>query len=159
MTNDRKLQHFDGFGYDPDTGHFYGLTGRKVGVVGVAGYIELSVRVNGKRISTYGQRLAFYLMGVEMPPRVDHINGDRTDNRWCNLRPSDASLNAQNITRARSDNAVGLLGAQRCSRSGRFTSSIKANGRKHWLGSFDTAEEASRAYINAKREMHPHNTL
>jgi len=56
------------------------------------GYRVLSV---GKRL--YKQhRLAFLLMGQDIPNMIDHINGDRKDNRWDNLRASSPWANQQN---------------------------------------------------------------
>jgi hypothetical protein len=40
-------------------------------------------------------------------------------------------------------------------RTGRYRATIKAEGRRRCLGRYDTPEEASAAYLAAKRELHP----
>ena len=51
-----------------------------------------------KGVSYKLHRLAFQYMGIEIPEgmQVDHINGNRSDNRWCNLRIVTASENSCN---------------------------------------------------------------
>ena len=85
--------------YDPDTGYFHHLTpkGNKPGDLVVRskdsyGYIRLSLK--GKRYSAH--RVAFLFQTGEWPRYdVDHKNGVRDDNRWCNLR---LATRAQNLT-------------------------------------------------------------
>lgn len=67
------------------------------------GYIEIQVR----GVKYYAHRLAFLLMGEEIPEIVDHINRDRTDNRWCNLRKADYTLNSHNSS-IRRNNTSGV---------------------------------------------------
>jgi len=89
------------FQYDPDTGNFYWLkkVARKI-VVGTragsrmpVGYWCVQVFVT----RYYLHRLAFAMMGEKVPELVDHINRDRSDNRWVNLRYATKSLNSANI--------------------------------------------------------------
>ncbi len=156
MTVNHHL--FDGMRYDPETGFVIGKTQRKIGTL-TAGYIVVSVRFHGVVYREYVHRLAFHLMGQPVPELVDHIDGDRTNNRWENLRPSSKSLNAQNLKRVRSDNTSGYLGVRLDKRSNKFVACIRVNGRNKHLGSFDVPESAYAAYISAKRKLHPHGTL
>lgn len=86
--------------YDPETGLFerrVASRGRNGGVGPCGhkrsdGYIEISLK--GKR--HYAHRLAFAMMGLPVPDLVDHVNRDRSDNRFCNLRPATHSLNVLN---------------------------------------------------------------
>ena len=83
---------------------------------------------------------------------LDHINCVRDDNRLVNLRPADRSLNVRNTRGARSNSVTGLLGAS--PRQGRYVAQIHADGRKMWLGMYDTPEEAHVAYLVAKSVHH-----
>jgi len=47
------------------------------------GYIL--VRSNGSRLLK-AHRLIYYIMEGKIPRVIDHINGNTSDNRWCNLR-------------------------------------------------------------------------
>jgi hypothetical protein len=65
----------------------------------VAGYKirgYLNVEINGKPYALH--RLAFLYMTGEMPiDVVDHVNGDQSDNRWCNLRNATQKQNTINV--------------------------------------------------------------
>jgi hypothetical protein len=98
-------------------------------------------------------RLAWAMhYGVWPKADIDHMNGDRSDNRIVNLRDVTRSVNAQNQRRAGAANKTGYLGVYEL--KGRFIASIKASKRTIHLGAFATPEEASAAYIKAKRRLH-----
>ncbi|URF03001.1 HNH endonuclease signature motif containing protein [Cupriavidus campinensis] len=151
--------------YNPDTGIFSRLVaagGRKVGdVCGWTmnrGYIN--VNVGGCQVLAH--RLAWMFMYGPIPPKmdIDHIDGDRKNNRIANLRLATRSQNNQNISRARSDNRTGLLGAHVGRSLGSYTSRISVNGKDTFLGTFATAEDAHAAYMKAKQQLHayaPHS--
>ena len=85
--------------------------------------------------------------------QVDHINGDRSNNSWHNLRVADASQNrANSIYRGSS---CGVKGVYRVnSSSSKFRSQIKMYGKQVHLGTFPTIELASEAYVKAAAELH-----
>ena len=157
--------------YDAATGsftriaHSQSATGRKSGksklgaIVrkpNAGGYIVISV--NNKNY--YAHRLAWLFSHAQWPSgAIDHINGNKLDNRICNLRLCEAATNQQNILAAKSGNLTGLLGVTPCNESGRYMSSIMVDGRRIHLGRFDTPELAHAAYLGAKRIAHPHGTL
>jgi hypothetical protein len=95
-------------------------------------------------------RIIWRMMTGGQPPQIDHINLDKCDNRWANLRPSDASTNQMNV-RARA--ASGLKGAHWNAARQCWKSAIKLNGKSINLGRFDTAEAAHAAYARAA-QMH-----
>jgi hypothetical protein len=95
--------------------------------------------------------------GSEPQGQIDHINGDRTDNRIENLRCVTNGVNSQNLRRAKSHNSLGLLGVVAC--RDKFHARITTDGRKTHLGSFATADAAHAAYIAAKRVMHEGCTI
>lgn len=155
--------------YDPETGIFTWRQpgrGRTVGgVVGCRdhrGYVQISIGPRNNRARIYGHQAAWlYMHGYWPSEDVDHINHDKSDNRIANLRELNRSLNQQNQIRAHANNKTGYLGvsANKGGRKQRFMASIFADGRPVHLGSFDTAEEAYAAYVEAKRRLHPAGTL
>lgn len=84
---------------------------------------------------------------------VDHISGDKLDNRRNNLRIATRSQNLSNRGRP-SNNTSGLKGAFWHKHNKKWMSSIGVNGRRKYLGYFDTPEEAHEAYCTAAQELH-----
>ncbi|WP_420908371.1 HNH endonuclease [Aureimonas altamirensis] len=82
---------------------------------------------------------------------VDHVNWDKSDNRWSNLRQATPAQNMWN-RRAPQTSATGCKGVERI--LDRYRARIKANGRRHDLGCYDTLEQASRAYQDAAKRYH-----
>lgn len=83
---------------------------------------------------------------------LDHINGNRLDNRRSNLRPATCSQNLCNRGPRRGSES-GLKGVSRNGRIG-WAAVIKANGIKKYLGTFRTPEAAADAYNAAANELH-----
>lgn len=143
--------------YSPLLGTFSYRKGPRAGLLITArsaqGYVL--VRVGG--VSQLAHRMAWLLEKGEMPPGpIDHINGDRSDNRISNLRLADVTLNNQNRCAPQRDNKtskfLGVCGWTRL--PGKFRAQIKVMGKKIHLGMFDSEEEAAAAYIEAKRRLH-----
>jgi hypothetical protein len=109
------------------------------------------VRFNGKTHPVH--RLIFIYMTGECPQFVDHINGQRSDNRWANLRPATKSQNCANKTRPR-NNAAGLRGVtvDNRARTTRYYAHIKVQQKRIYLGSYGTPEEANAAWCEAAKK-------
>jgi hypothetical protein len=72
----------------------------------VHGYI--AGRILG--VHVYAHQVAFaFMTGAWPESQIDHINGQRSDNRWRNLRPVDPKENARN-TAMSSRNSSGVVG-------------------------------------------------
>lgn len=82
---------------------------------------------------------------------TDHINGDRLDNRRKNLRIVSISDNQKNMSRHK-DNKSGYKGVW--AKGSRFVSSIMVDGKRHYLGTFGSPQEAALAYNNAAIKHH-----
>ena len=131
--------------YDPETGLFCwkmsagknnGHKGRLAGNVAQHGYVQIKIDYK----VYYAHRLAFlYMTGVWPTKFIDHLNRNRSDNRWVNLREADRSVNALN-SGPNTKNKSGVKGVS-VLKNGRF----KVYYRGAHLGYHDTLEEATRA--------------
>lgn len=117
-----------------------------------AGYIR--VVLNKKDLLAH--RVAWALFHHAWPSgMIDHINGDKADNRIVNLRDVSRSVNTQNQKKAHKSNlSSGLLGVQFFKRTGRWRTQIWVNGKSSFLGYFDTKEQAHEVYLQNKRLLH-----
>lgn len=98
-------------------------------------------------------RVLFAMMtGKDVQGEIDHINGDRLDNRAANLRVVQHSENMRN-QRIRSNNKSGVCGVFWCNTASRWSANIKVNGRNKTLGHFDTIDEATRARREAEEKF------
>lgn len=142
--------------YDHNTGNFSRLsTPNKVaGSQDTHGYRQ--IKINKKLYLAH--RLAWLYVHGSWPSKpLDHINGNRSDNRIENLREASVGQNNQNIKQARKDSQTGLVGISR--RGNRFIARIWHKGQRICLGHHATAEEAHAAYIEAKRQYHKFCTI
>lgn len=145
--------------YDPLTGLLTWAENRgsvsagdAAGVLRRHGYIE--VRVNGQ--SFVAHRLGWILHNQEPIPsgmQIDHINGNRSDNRIVNLRLASVCENLWN-SKGRKKVAGTLKGATYHKKSGTWQARISARGKLHQLGYFATEEEAHAAYRDASIRLH-----
>jgi hypothetical protein len=83
---------------------------------------------------------------------LDHINGEKADNRFANLREATHSQNCHNIRRRPKTNTTGFKGVTYFARCRTFRAKIHVDGRYLSLGYFATAEEAHAAYCAAATE-------
>jgi hypothetical protein len=141
------------FSYDPLTGEFRkiakGLHGPRPAGSLAGSRHKFGYKKMGIDYRAYlAHDLAWlYMMGEWPLAQIDHINGKKDDNRWANLRLASQSQNLGNSKRHK-DNRSGFKGV-RIKASGRFDARIMVNRKEIALGTFDTAEEAHRAYANA----------
>ncbi len=86
---------------------------------------------------------------------VDHINRDRLDNRRENLRVTVRAENGQNLPSQ--EGSSRFRGVAFDKRRGKWTAQVKVNGRKHYLGGFDTEEEAAAVAADFRRREMPYS--
>jgi hypothetical protein len=150
------------YSYDPETGIFsiyetVNKQNRRVKGFHLAshGYVTLAINRYKKM---YAHRAAWAVYHGEWPKHcIDHINRDKTDNRIANLREMPKALNLQNKEK-QSNNKTGYKGVYYCSRGLRhFKAQIGYGGKRYFLGSYSTPEEAYRVYCEAARKHHQFN--
>lgn len=145
--------------YDPETGEFTwrvnrggaSYAGTKAGRVNRGtGYVEIGVKGTRER----AHAIAWAMMtGAWADRQIDHINCQRSDNRWVNLRLASAHENARNAQRSAA-NKSGFKGASWKAKNRKWTAQISVENKKIYLGLFDTAEAAHAAYVEAARRLH-----
>jgi hypothetical protein len=143
--------------YNPDTGDLIwrvdmGCNAARIPAGSIAGSRSpdngySKVKIDGYLAGVH--RVAWVLMTGEWPSmEVDHINGERGDNRWCNLRIVSRGQNQHN----RAGNRPSSTGFRGVSRNGRgFKAQININGKLIAFPTRPTAEEAHADYVAAAR--------
>lgn len=118
-----------------------------------------SIAVNGYAVGHFraklllAHRVAFAIQMGRWPEIIDHINGNRSDNRWSNLRETTPTGNMMNC-RTRSDSVTGRTGVKpnRCAGRG-YIANIKIKGHLIHLGTFNTIEEGAAARQGAEKVL------
>ncbi len=148
--------------YDPETGIFLRRgtrcgrwkDGTAIGHGDDNGYVR--IRFEGKMWRAH--RLAWlYVHGTLPEFPIDHVNGNRRDNRIVNLRAATVRVNNENIRSAKATSIVGLLGVSPGRRGG-FTATIKTELAGHtvqlYLGLYESEAVAHAVYLDAKAKLH-----
>jgi len=143
--------------YEPETGIFRWAkprpkirVGQQAGSRHHKGYIYLEI--DGKHCSAH--RLAwFYVTGKKPVKQIDHINRDKSDNRFSNLREAD---HGQNRANSKHNNKNGFKGVthHKWLKTKPYQAQITHNKKVIYLGCYATPEEAHNAYKEAAERLH-----
>lgn len=112
------------------------------------GYAQRGVRRHGHQIKHYMHR---QIMGYPIGREVDHINGDRLDNRRSNLRLATSQQNKRNMG-IRSDNTSGYKGVSWRKQDSKWWAQIMIDGHTRSLGIYDSPEAAALAYSEGAKK-------
>lgn len=124
---------------------------KEIKCLNTSGYITTSILY--KRYQLH--RLIWFYMTKEWPNQIDHINGIRNDNRWCNLRNVTAEQNSKN-NKKRNDNTSGITGVSFSRRHNLWCAYISNLGKRKHLGWFKEKEEAIKSRKNAEEIFNYH---
>lgn len=138
------------FNHNTSYAHHKKRVGKKAGWMNNGGYVM--VRMDDNQYLAH--RVIWLLTYGELPPHpkfeIDHINGDRSDNKITNLRIVDHAGNQRNSGRA-VNNTSGFRGVRWDKTRGKWRAEIKINQKGILLGRFETIEEAKEARENADK--------
>jgi len=140
--------------YDPNTGEFRWRVGfkhiRKGSIAGSPtrdGY--WGIRLKGKMYAAH--RLAWlWVHGYDSENFIDHKNGNRQDNRACNLREVSPKCNTQNTAKTKRKTTSKYKGVSK--KGDKWMAYIEIDGRKKFLGYCDTEFEAACLRLKAEQE-------
>lgn len=141
--------------YDKETGQFTWLSARGnkkngsiAGCINGIGYFKIGV--DGAVYLSH--RLAFLYVNGKFPDnQVDHINGERTDNRYLNIRLVSGSENHRNRG-LQKNNKSGRIGVLFRNKRNKWVAQVTLNGKCRHLGDFDNIEDASKARQEAEKK-------
>lgn len=143
--NQAFMQKF--FTYEPRTGELIArlpVHNREIGSVcgAVGGHGYLMTSIQGKNYLNH-RLIWLYMMG-KLPQQIDHINHNRLDNRWENLREVNNTDNLRN-TGLSKNSRTKINGVNYIPRLDKFRAYITINRKQVYLGIFDCIEDAAAA--------------
>lgn len=159
--------------YNPDTGvltwcerpesHFGSLSAHKRWNTRYAGRRAFAAKNRGgylhgsfNKVSVYAHRVAFALYHGSWPfEQIDHINGDRADNRAVNLREVTNRENHRNRPARKDMSSEDVFGVRRSPCGKRWRAQIKGVKNTH-LGTFASKADAIAARKAAERKYGYH---
>jgi hypothetical protein len=149
--------------YDKESGLFTRLNniscykaGEIVGSQHNEGYLVFCIDYLSYKL----HRLAWlYVYGEHPAGIIDHIDGNKLNNKIDNLRVVSDLINSQNVRHPRSSNKSGYLGVSWHKKDKRWHAHIRVNKKTVFLGGYHSPDVAYVTYVEAKRKMHEGCTI
>lgn len=135
--------------YNPETGSFTWLQNRKghtrAGMSAGCNHGKGYVTIAFDGIEYLAHRLAWAMShgSLDINVQIDHLNGDRADNRLKNLRAATHAENCRN-SKVRKHSKSGVKGVRK--RGTKWHVRIRFDNKAIWVGSYETLEDAKQAY-------------
>lgn len=157
--------------YEPETGKLFWLPRDRAFFGDERSYAVWNAKYPGKEALTaddqHGYRVGNVLGRTQKAHRVawavqsglwpvahiDHINCDRSDNRWGNLREATNQQNGLNRG-ANKNSKSGIKGVCWIARRKVWIAQISVHGKNRSLGVFDTIDEAAASYAAESKRLH-----
>jgi hypothetical protein len=144
------------FNYDPLTGDLTWrvkiarkiIVGTKAGTI-CHGYMQVKIR--GQTYLVH-RIIWLYTTGKWPEDEIDHEDRNRANNIWTNLREATSLQNIHNRP-ALTNSKSGLKGVHQEKRCNKWVAQITYGGELIYIGTFNTAGEASQAYVEAARRL------
>jgi hypothetical protein len=148
------------FEYDKETGNLiwkikpssrghHVKAGDIAGTLKSHGYLCVGINYNSYR----AHRLIFLMHKGYLPKTIDHINGDKLDNRIENLRAATVGQNQHN-RKTNANNTSGYKGVSWNKALKKWTARITLERKIIHLGYFANVEEAAEVVRKAREELH-----
>lgn len=124
------------------------IVGKKVGCLTKTGYI--TTQIKGKNYLVH--RIIYKMFNDVVPNTLDHIDGNRANNKIENLRtatPLQNSYNKKNYI----SNKTGIKGVNFNKQCNKYSARCQVNKKQNWLGLFETLDQAEIA-VKIFRQQH-----
>lgn len=124
----------------------------------VDGYGKM--RVGDRMVGAHRFSYKIHLGPIPDGMLLDHICHNRACVNPAHLRPVTNKQNLENLVAAPTTNkTTGVRGVHLNRSSGKYHGQVGHNGRRYFVGQFDTIPEAEAAVIAKRLELHTHNDL
>jgi hypothetical protein len=102
-------------------------------------------------------RLVWLIETGSFPSKhLDHIDGNKLNNCFANLREVTVKQNSENKI-AQKNNQLGIRGVCFNKRLGKYIAQIQHNGKNNHIGVFETIEQAKNAYFKQRDKLFTHH--
>jgi len=140
-------------GSDSTANRFNGrFAGKKAGHITHGNYLLINIKLDGEVFGYRAHRIAWMLIyGEEPAGQIDHIDGDRQNNRINNLRVVNHITNSRN-QKKRITNKSGITGVTWHPGTCKWRARVKVDGYYHHIGLFSSIEDAGSAVASFRSE-------
>ena len=144
----------ENYTYDAESGILYRkrktTQDTPAGTTWTTGYVVTKIKGTFYKV----HRLIWILLYGDNPPTIiDHINGDKSDNRLCNLRACEHSQNLWNARKPK-NNTSGYKGVKMHKKSGKWYGEVRGNGERRITRLCETKDEANQLLIRIRADLH-----
>lgn len=114
---------------------------------------HIGIGIDGGRWQAHRLAVAFMEGGLSGDVEIDHIDQDKQNNSYENLRKANRQQNGSNRS-APKNNSSGLKGVHYVKKTGKWEGYVHHQYKKYYVGTFDGKESCAIAVSNKRRELH-----